>query len=137
VQSSERIESSKAGAIAVVGGAVGLLPSGLVQQLSPLELLLSVTFGLATCALFGVLYRYVVASDPQNSQLRAGAVASFGLTRGLAIAQSELSSVQEWSLPLLATSALAVAQSLLIFAFAAAAIEAATTAGALKRIGDL
>lgn len=136
MQSNERIESGKAGAIAVAGGAVGLLPSGLVQQYPPLALLLNVLSGLAACALFGVLYRYVVAGDPQNAQVRGGAVAAFGLTRGLAIVQADLSTVQDWSLPVLASAALSVGQSLLMFAFAAAAIEAATSAGAVKRIGD-
>lgn len=136
MQSSERIESGKAGAVGIVGGAVGLLPSGLMQQYSPLALFLATASGLATCALFGVLYRYVVAGDPQNTQLRGGAVAAFGLTRGLAVAQVELTGAQDWSLPLLASSALSVAQSMLMFAFAAAAIEAATSAGALKRAGD-
>ena len=112
------------------------MPSGLVQQYPPLALLLTVVSGLATAALFGVMYRYVVAGYPENPQLKGGAVAAFGLARGLGMAQVELTAAQEWSLPLIASSALTVAQSMLMFAFAAAALEAATSAGAVKRIGD-
>jgi hypothetical protein len=37
---------------------------------------------LATCALFGVCYRYMVRKDVQNLHLKGGVVAAFGLTRG-------------------------------------------------------
>ena len=136
VQSNERLESGKAAAVAVAGGAVGLLPSGLAQQSPPAALLLTVASGLATCVLFGVMYRYVVAGDAQNPQLKGGTVAAFGMARGLGMAQVELTGAQDWSLPLITSSALTVAQSVLMFAFAAAALEAATSAGAVKRIGD-
>jgi hypothetical protein len=66
----------------------------------------------------------------------SGAVAAFGLARGLALAADALSGGQEWTPEVLAGAALLTGQSMLMFAFAALALETATARGALKRFGE-
>jgi hypothetical protein len=136
VQNKERLESGKAAAIALVGGAVGWLPSGLTLSGPLLATALSGVTGLVSCALFGVVYRYGVSADESNPQLKGGAVAAFGLARGLALAADALSGGQEWTPEVLAGAALLTGQSMLMFAFAALALETATARGALKRFGE-
>lgn len=134
-QMAERIESGKSAAVSCVGGLIGLTPTVLVSEASNLAKCLDVGTGCITCALLGVLYRYVVASDPENAQIRGGAVAAFGLTRGLVMAQSAILAAKGFDLQTAASAALPVGQSMLMVAFAAGAIEAATKAGWVERLG--
>jgi hypothetical protein len=136
MQAAERIESGKAAAVAGVGGLFGSVPSALTSTAAPYDQLLSVGTGLVTCLLFGVVYRYVVASDRSNPQLKGGAVAAFGLTRGLPLAQGALEGVARLDAETLASAALLAGQSMLVVAFAAAALEAATKAGWVQPFGE-
>ena len=59
-QDAGRIESGKAAAGALIGGLFGFLPATLIQSggAPGLEQLLGVGAAAASCALFGVTYRY-------------------------------------------------------------------------------
>eukprot|EP00892_Ulva_mutabilis_P011985 jgi/Ulvmu1/9159/UM005_0257.1 len=134
-QYQERLESGKAAVIAAAGGAVGLIPSAVATTSNSTALLLAAGGGLATCALFGVVYRYVVAASPTNPHLKGGAVAGFGLARALPLAEGSLSGGQQWTVEVLAGAALLAGQSMLMVAFAALALETASKRGALKPFG--
>jgi hypothetical protein len=136
MQDAERMESGKAAVIAAAGGLAGTLPSVLSSTMAPAEQALSALTGAATCFLFGVVYRYVAAGDPGNPQLRGGAVAAFGLTRGLALAQPVVARSAFPDGEALASGALLVGQSMLAVAFAAAALEAAAKAGFVRPFGQ-
>ncbi|MGF1518449.1 MAG: hypothetical protein ACFCVB_11675 [Nodosilinea sp.] len=69
--------------------------------------------------LFGITYRYAVRQD-NNSQLKAGVVLAFSLVRGLALVNVAAAvSLRGWPF------AVAIAESLLIFATAATSLELA------------
>lgn len=121
--------------IAAAGGAIGLLPSAVAASSGTTALLLAAGGGLTTCALFGVVYRYVVAANPTNPHLKGGAVAGFGLARALPLAEGVLSDGREWTVEVIAAAALLAGQSMLMVAFAALALESATKQGALKPFG--
>lgn len=53
---------------------------------------------LATCALFGVCYRYMIRRDTGNTHLKGGVVAAFGLTRGKVLRPSSFLLVAATSL---------------------------------------
>ena len=135
MQMAERVESGKSAAAAVAGGLVGLCPTVLTSSASDFAKLLNVGTGCVTCALFGVLYRYVVAADPDNGQIKGGAVAAFGLTRGLVLVQSALAGVDRIDAEVAVSQALLLGQSLLMVTFAAAALEAALKAGWVLPLG--
>lgn len=83
----ERLESAKAGAIAVVSGSLLAAPAALLASDAFTAQWEFSTDALALqLALFGVVYRYAVRSD-DNDQLRQGAVGAFALTRTLAAAR--------------------------------------------------
>ena len=102
--------------MAALGGGIAILPLLIAgaPTVSPavLELL---TAGISAF-LFGVTYRYAVRGDVTDAQLRGGVVAAFGLVRGLA----EASAADDLGL-----AALAMGESMLVFAFAAIAVEVA------------
>lgn len=130
------MESGKAAAAAAVGGVLGTLPLVLTDS-APL-LAKALTFGssVATCVLFGVVYRYAIAADRSNTQLKAGAVAAFGLTRGLALAESSLKGVAVIDGDAVATAALAAGQSMLVIGFAVVALEYAMQQEMVKGFGE-
>ena len=94
---TERIASIKAGLLSAI--AVGVVASclaifnywmhlqawggSLLSAQSTFEHLLTLAFAVISGFLFGVTYRYIVRDDP-NPHLRTGAIAAFGLIRGLA-----------------------------------------------------
>lgn len=135
MQNQERLESGKAAVVAAAGGAVGLLPTAVVASTSPTALFLTGAGGVATCALFGVVYRYVVAANPANPHLKGGAVAGFGLTRAFPLMEAVLSDGRTWTVEVLASAALLAGQSMLMVAFAALALETASKQGAVKPFG--
>lgn len=137
VQNAERIESGKAAAIAAAGGFLGILPSALTTNAAPIEQLLSIGTTLVTCVLFGVVYRYIAAANPENVQLRGGAVAAFGLTRGLALAQSALMNSGKLDIETVASAALLAGQSMLVLGFAAAALELGFQQGVVVMFGSI
>jgi hypothetical protein len=118
----ERIESAKAGAAAGIGGAIAVFP---LLLLAPSPTALPAVLELLTAGvsgfLFGVTYRYAVRDDDSNAQLRGGVVAAFGLVRGIAAASSVLLSPDD---DMIGRGALAMGESMLLFAFAAVAVEA-------------
>eukprot|EP00669_Euglena_mutabilis_P011845 TRINITY_DN6452_c0_g1_i1.p1 TRINITY_DN6452_c0_g1~~TRINITY_DN6452_c0_g1_i1.p1 ORF type:complete len:327 (+),score=52.08 TRINITY_DN6452_c0_g1_i1:28-981(+) len=82
-ESSERLESLKAAGLAAVVGSVaaagpGLLVAGLGAQWE-----FDVDMLALSSALFGVVYRYAVRTDP-NPNLRQGVVGAFALVRTVA-----------------------------------------------------
>ena len=77
------MESAKAGAWAAAGGLLGSLPYLAASGHAAPSVALTAAQVAASCALFGVTFRYVSARDPGNLQLRAGVVAAFGLVRSL------------------------------------------------------
>ncbi|CAI5957943.1 unnamed protein product [Closterium sp. NIES-65] len=97
----ERVESAKAATVAAVAGTVAGLPFLLSQRAQEggtgLSFLVAAAALAATCALFGVTYRYIVRKDMGNIHLKAGAVGAFGLARGLAQVDSTFSLVSAGS----------------------------------------
>ncbi|CAI5967509.1 unnamed protein product [Closterium sp. NIES-65] len=97
----ERVESAKAATVAAVAGTVAGLPFLLSQRIQEggtgLSFLVAAAALAATCALFGVTYRYIVRKDMGNIHLKAGAVGAFGLARGLAQVDSTFSLVSAGS----------------------------------------
>ncbi|GJP30638.1 hypothetical protein CLOM_g4173 [Closterium sp. NIES-68] len=87
-EDKEREQSAKAATVAAVAGTLAGLPFLLSQRAQEegtgLGFLVAAAALAATCALFGVTYRYIVRKDVGNIQLKAGAVGAFGLARGLA-----------------------------------------------------
>jgi hypothetical protein len=148
---ADRAEAGKAAAAAMAGGLAATAPfaaAGGAAGGAPGELL-SLASALACCALFGVAYRYVVREDGGNPHLRGGAVAAFGLVRaagGLDMLQrsaaaagtSGSSSGGGWepllSPAVLGPAALYAGQSMLVFGFAAAAVEFAFRSGLVRRV---
>ena len=107
---TERIESVKAGIVGAGAFTIAELivlvvrslivpvltpnPTGLIIDYS---WLVQLAIGAISGFLFGVTYRYIIRGD-RNSHLNDGAVLAFGLVRGLALVErditlSELSSV--------------------------------------------
>jgi len=141
-QGSGRVESGKAGAAAAVGGVLG---AGLLLLQAPeaapgggLAQALSFLAAAASCVLFGVTYRYAVGREPSNTQLKGGVVAAFGLVRAAAAADVlQLSSASgPFTLEVIGSAALYAGQSMLMFAFAATAVEVAFQQGLIKRVDD-
>jgi hypothetical protein len=95
----ERWESLKAGGIGAIAAGILfalftlinrrwlLIPTHSGQHLhpAPIEITIAVSGAIAILSgfLFAVTYRYVIRQDP-NVHLKSGAVAAFGLVRGLA-----------------------------------------------------
>lgn len=81
--------------------------------------------------------RYAVGSNPQNPHLKGGVVAAFGLVRAAAAADmlQSASTQGPFALEVIGTSALYAGQSVLMFGFAAAAIEVRAEWRARKRRG--
>ena len=140
----DRIESLKAAVLAgITAGlmAAALLLAHRVPSLGWGSTLTSIASGLsgstfwvsATIAglsggLFGITYRYAVRQDP-NLQLKAGVVLAFSLVRGLALVNVAAAvSLRGWPF------AIAIAESLLLFAAAAAVLEVAQRQGWVKAV---
>ncbi|WP_225885384.1 hypothetical protein [Leptolyngbya sp. KIOST-1] len=136
---ADRVESLKAavlaGATAGIVAALLLLvhripPMGVQSALGSIASGLSgSTFWLSAAiaglsgSLFGITYRYAVRQD-ENSQLKAGVVLAFSLVRGLALVNVAAAlSLRGWPF------AVAIAESLLMFAAAALVLELAQGQG--------
>eukprot|EP00240_Pyramimonas_obovata_P006115 CAMPEP_0118927148 /NCGR_PEP_ID=MMETSP1169-20130426/4685_1 /TAXON_ID=36882 /ORGANISM="Pyramimonas obovata, Strain CCMP722" /LENGTH=312 /DNA_ID=CAMNT_0006868853 /DNA_START=40 /DNA_END=978 /DNA_ORIENTATION=- len=130
-EDAEKIESGKAAAIAAAAGTLASSPF----FLSAGDVWWPAAGAtLASCALFGVTYRYAVRSDRGNQQLKTGVVGAFGLARGLAQGQT-LVALQGLSMETVLQGALLTGESMMTFAFAFAAMEAAFQSGNLKPFG--
>jgi len=117
---AERVESLKCAVAGAAAGAALTLPyllwtRDIFGEISPV----------LSCALFALVYRYAVSALGDNMMLRQGVVLAFALTRGLSPAGH----------PSLLDTASATVQSLILFAFAAAALEYGFQANALQLFG--
>ncbi|XP_010448614.1 PREDICTED: uncharacterized protein LOC104731055 [Camelina sativa] len=121
----ERMESAKAAVIAAAVGTIAETPFGLSQVSSIEQLVLPLGVAFASCALFGVTFRYAVRRDLDDSHLKSGAVAAFGFVKGLGMLSRgpplELSWESLFSHGI--DGAVLVSQSVLIFAFASIALD--------------
>ncbi|KAF6255576.1 hypothetical protein COO60DRAFT_199711 [Scenedesmus sp. NREL 46B-D3] len=137
-QDGDRVESGKAAALAAAGGLAGSLPFLLSASTPGLQGILSLGASLAACLLFGVTYRYAVREDAANMHLRGGAVAAFGLVKALGAAdviQATADAGDVFGAAVVGNSALYALQCMLLFGFAAAAVEAGFSNGLVKRMG--
>lgn len=119
----DRRESAKAGAAGALAGGLSHAPLAAATGHA-----LGLGAAVASCALFGVTYRYVVREDWDNFQLKSGAVGAFGLVRAAALAEMVQAYDSAAGAPLLGSvgeAALLAGQSMLMFAAAAVALEAA------------
>ncbi len=140
----DRIESLKAAALS--GTAAGVVAAALllahrVPALGAIAALTSIASGLSgstfwvsaaiaglSGGLFGITYRYAVRQD-DNTQLKAGVVLAFSLVRGLALVNVAAAvSLRGWPF------AVAIAESLVIFAAAATGLEIAQRQGWMKAV---
>ena len=126
-EDAERIESAKAATAAAVSGALLSLPLTVSQSPGGIVTLESVAGIFLSCAVFGVTYRYAVRDDLGNDQLKGGVVGAFGLARGLGSADVYLHGSDAGTFASWAEAALLAGESVLVFAFAAAALEAGFT----------
>ncbi|KAG7546378.1 hypothetical protein ISN44_As12g017450 [Arabidopsis suecica] len=121
----ERLESAKAAVIAAAVGTIAELPFALSQVSSIEQLVLPLGIAFASCALFGVTFRYAVRRDLDDSHLKSGAVAAFGFVKGLGMLSRgpplELSWESLFSHGI--DGAVLVSQSVLIFAFASIGLD--------------
>ncbi|KAF6153691.1 hypothetical protein GIB67_000924 [Kingdonia uniflora] len=78
----ERLESVKAAAISAVIGSLAGLPIALSQATSSTQLILPLAITFASCALFGVTFRYTIRRDLDDIHLKSGIVAAFGIVKG-------------------------------------------------------
>ncbi|EOA15575.1 hypothetical protein CARUB_v10005313mg [Capsella rubella] len=121
----ERIESAKAAVIAAAVGTMTEIPFALSQVSSIEQLVLPLGVAFASCALFGVTFRYAVRRDLDDSHLKSGAVAAFGFVKGLGMLSRGPPLELSWE-SLLShgiDGAVLVSQSVLIFAFASIALD--------------
>jgi hypothetical protein len=103
---AERLESLKAGIVGAISTAVAYLltalahlslasqlTQGILDSLKKVDAIemIQLAIALLTGFLFAVTYRYVIRQD-SNPQLKAGAVLAFGLVRGFAQIEIEITS---------------------------------------------
>jgi hypothetical protein len=123
-ENAERVESAKAGSISAIAGTALSTPLLLAQSGDNLFVSLSSVGGVfVSCLLFGVVTRYATRDDLGNDQLRLGVLGAFGLTRGLGEVDVYLHGSDTSQISTYAEAGLLLAESLLPFAFAAAALD--------------
>ena len=128
---TERIESAKAGIVGAIAFTVAELTvnfvgSSIIPALTPNPTvviinwawLVRLAIGAVSGFLFGVTYRYVIRGD-RNSHLNDGAVLAFGLVRGLALVEPNL------TLSELLSVLLPIISSIVCFAIARLVIDLA------------
>ena len=134
-EDAEKIESGKAAALSGVGGAALATPLILSQGGGAI----SIAIAAASCAVFGVTYRYAVRRDIGNDELKGGVVGAFGLARGLSAADVYLRAAAltgEADFTAYAQAALLTGEGVLMYAFAAIALEQGFQRGFLKPFGE-
>ena len=133
-EEAEKMESAKAAVVAGAGGTLLATPLALSQGGG----LVSLGVVAASCAVFGVTYRYAVRRDLGNNELKGGVVGAFGLARGLSAADVYLRAAAvngDADFAAYAQAALLAGQGVLTYAFAAVALEQAFARGFLKPFG--
>lgn len=129
-----RIESAKAAFIAASVGTLAGLPIYLTQASDNSLLILPLVVAFISCALFGVTYRYAVRRDLDDFHLKTGAAAAFGVVKGLAILEGgpplelEMGSLVSHAI----NGAVCVSENILIFGFAAVAMDFCFKTGVLS-----
>ncbi|KAL2527770.1 hypothetical protein Adt_12824 [Abeliophyllum distichum] len=83
-KNEERLESIKAASISAIIGTLAGLPISLTRVTSYSELILPLAITFASCALYGVTFRYAIRRDLDNFHLKSGTSAAFGFVKGLA-----------------------------------------------------
>lgn len=78
----ERLQSVKAALLSAVIGTLAELPISLSRVTSNSQLILPLAITFASCALFGVTFRYAIRRDLDNFQLKSGTSAAFGFVKG-------------------------------------------------------
>jgi hypothetical protein len=125
----ERIESIKVGCCGGIAAAIASVGIGILSQRSGLTVETIAQLSIATAAasggLFGIAYRYIIRGD-RNHHLQSGAVLAFGLVRGLAKVNLDLSDL---TIPAVVDSAAIVAASLILFEIVRYAIDYALWVG--------
>ncbi|XP_057520475.1 uncharacterized protein LOC130800809 isoform X2 [Amaranthus tricolor] len=121
----ERWESVKAASISALVGTLAAAPIYLNKVTSGSELLLQLGVTFASCALFGVTFRYVVRRDLDDSHLKSGASAAFAVVKGLATLSggSPLELNTESFISHAVDGGFLVLQDLFIFTFAAVSLD--------------
>ena len=123
---AERVESLKAGMLASAVGAIAFLFTTSINHwilpgqflgVPNFSWLISMAIAIFSSFLFGVTYRYVIRMD-ENSHLKSGAILAFGLVRGLAQVDAELSNLDSlWSCAVLGL------ESIFLFAIAGITLD--------------
>lgn len=130
----ERWQSIKAASVSALVGTVAGLPFSFTQVASISELILPLGVAFASCALFGVTFRYTMRRDLDNVQLKTGAPAAFGVVKGLATLDGgnplELNAGSFVSHAF--DGAIYVSQSLFVFLSAAVALDYCFKTGLLS-----
>ncbi|KAL8090701.1 uncharacterized protein LOC141698701 [Apium graveolens] len=124
-KNKERLESIKAAIVAALVGTLAGLPFSLARPTNITELIIPLGITFASCALYGVTYRYVIRRDLEDIHLKTGAAAAFGIVKGLAAvgggpplefnANSFLSHAYD--------GGISVSENLLIFLFATVGLD--------------
>lgn len=134
---AERLESAKAAALAGVTGFGATLPFSLAASSSLENVLISTASVAVSCALMGVVWRYALRRDMNNPHLKAGVIGAFGLTRGVAqadtfLAASAQTSGQGLTYIEFAQASLLVGEAMVTFALVGAVIDATMRRGLLS-----
>lgn len=121
----ERWESVKAASISALVGSLAAAPIYLSKVTSSPQLLLQLGVTFASCALFGVTFRYAVRRDVDDTHLKTGASAAFAVVKGLATLSggSPLEFNSSSFLSHAVDGAFFVFQDLFIFTFAAVSLD--------------
>ncbi|KAL1828170.1 hypothetical protein DCAR_0207364 [Daucus carota subsp. sativus] len=124
-KNKERLESIKAAIVAAVIGTLAGLPFSLAQVTNISELIIPLGITFASCALYGITYRYVIRRDLEDLHLKTGAAAAFGIVKGLAALEGGplLEFNAESFLSHAYDGGISVSENLLIFLFATVGLD--------------
>ncbi|GJR12668.1 hypothetical protein Tco_0795320 [Tanacetum coccineum] len=115
-KNKEKLESVKAAVISAIVGTLASLPISLIRYTNSYELIVSTAIVVVTCALYGATYRYTIRRDFEDFHLKNGTSAAFGIVKGVATLDKQLS-LDAF------TGAVCVAENVLIFIIAAAGLD--------------
>lgn len=124
-KNEERLESIKAALISAVIGTFAGLPISLSRVTNYSELILPLAITFASCALYGVTFRYAIRRDLDDFHLKSGTCAAFGIVKGLATLEGgpPLQLDADSLLSHAFDGAVYVSENLLIFLFAAVGLD--------------
>ncbi|XP_021767901.1 uncharacterized protein LOC110732291 [Chenopodium quinoa] len=124
-RNEERLESVKAASVCALVGTLAAVPIYLSRVTDSPQLLLQLGVTFASCALFGVTFRYAVRRDIDDTHLKTGAAGAFAVVKGLATLSggSPLEFNSASFLSHAVDGAFFVFQDLFIFTFAAVSLD--------------